>query len=106
MCSKPMGADLVLAWPSAELAVMGAEGAVNVICRKEIQESGDPEATRKRRIEEYQRIFEGPFESARKMYVDDVIRPEETRTKIVQALRIFKDKKGSRMDKKHANMPV
>ncbi len=59
MCSKPMGTDLVLAWPSAELAVMGAEGAVNVICRKEIQESSDPEGTRKRLIGEYQQIFRG-----------------------------------------------
>jgi acetyl-CoA carboxylase carboxyltransferase component len=106
MCSKPMGTDLVLAWPSAELAVMGAEGAVNVICRKEIQESSDPEGTRKRLIEEYQQIFEGPFESARKMYLDDVIKPEETRDKIIQALRIFRDKKVTRIDKKHANMPV
>lgn len=106
MCSKPMGTDLVLAWPSAELAVMGAEGAVNVICRKEIQESGDPEGTRKRLIEEYQQIFEGPFESARKMYLDDVIKPEETRDKIIQALRIFREKKITRIDKKHANIPV
>ena len=106
MCSKPMGTDLVLAWPSAELAVMGAEGAVNVICRREIQESSDPDATRKRLIGEYQQIFEGPFESARKMYVDDVIKPEETRAKIIQALHIFRDKKAVRMDKKHGNMPV
>ncbi len=106
MCSKPMGADLVLAWPSAELAVMGAEGAVNVICRKDIQESSDPAATRKKLVEEYQQIFEGPFESARKMYIDDVIRPEETRPKILQALKIFRDKKPHRLEKKHANMPV
>ncbi len=106
MCSKPMGTDLVLAWPSAELAVMGAEGAVNVICRKEIQDSSDPQGTRKRLVEEYQRIFEGPFESARKMYLDDVIQPEETRAKIVQGLRIFRDKKAVRPEKKHANMPV
>jgi len=106
MCSKPMGADLVLAWPSAELAVMGAEGAVKVICRKEIQESSDPEATRKRLIEEYEKIFGGPFESARKMYVDDVIKPEETRPKIVQALRILATKKPPKLDKKHGNMPV
>jgi acetyl-CoA carboxylase carboxyltransferase component len=79
---------------------------VNVICRKEIQEASDPKETRKRLIEEYQQIFEGPFESARKMYVDDVIRPEETRAKIIQALRIFSDKKASRAEKKHANMPV
>jgi acetyl-CoA carboxylase carboxyltransferase component len=106
MCSKPMGADLVLAWPSAELAVMGAEGAVNVICRREIQESHDPEGTRKRLIGEYQEIFEGPFESARKMYVDNVIKPEETRSQIIQALKIFGEKQVGRADKKHANMPV
>ncbi|MCX5906674.1 MAG: methylmalonyl-CoA carboxyltransferase, partial [Deltaproteobacteria bacterium] len=106
MCSKPMGTDLVLAWPSAELAVMGAEGAVNIICRKEIQESSDPEETRRKRMEEYRRIFDGPFESARKMYVDDVIKPEETRSKIIQALAILKDKKIPRPDKRHANMPV
>jgi len=106
MCSKPMGTDLVLAWPSAELAVMGAEGAVKVVCRKEIQESKDPEETRKRLIAEYERTFGGPFESARKLYVDDVIRPEETRPKIIQALRIFQGKKAPRIDKKHGNMPV
>jgi len=106
MCSKPMGTDLVLAWPGAELAVMGAEGAVQVICRKEIQESNDPEGTRRRLIEEYRQIFEGPFEAARKMYVDDIIEPQETRPKVIQALRVLKDKKASKVDKKHANMPV
>ena len=106
MCSKPMGTDLVLAWPSAELAVMGAEGAVKVVCRKEIQESKAPEETRQRLVAEYQQIFGGPFESARKLYVDDVIRPEETRLKIIQALRIFRGKKSPRVDKKHGNMPV
>lgn len=106
MCSKPMGADLVLAWPTAELAVMGAEGAVSIICRKEIQESHDPERTRRRLMEEYRQVFDGPFESARKMYVDDVIKPEETRPKIIQALAILKDKKVSRVEKKHGNMPV
>jgi len=106
MCSKPMGTDLVLAWPSADLAVMGAEGAVNVVCRKEIRESQDPEGTRRRLIEEYQQTFEGPFEAARKMYVDDIIEPQETRPKVIQALRILKDKKAGKVDKKHANMPV
>jgi acetyl-CoA/propionyl-CoA carboxylase carboxyl transferase subunit len=106
MCSKPMGTDLVLAWPSADLAVMGAEGAVNVVCRKEIQESKDPEGTRRRLIEEYQQAFEGPFEAARKMYVDDIIEPQETRPKVIQALRILKDKRVGQVDKKHANMPV
>jgi len=106
MCSKPMGTDLVLAWPIAELAVMGAEGAVNVICREEIEASQDPESTRQRLIEQYNRIFDGPYESARKMYVDDIIDPRETRPRIIKALRILKDKKVQRMEKKHANMPV
>ncbi|MGE5253426.1 MAG: acyl-CoA carboxylase subunit beta [Planctomycetaceae bacterium] len=106
MCSKPMGTDLVLAWPSAELAVMGAEGAVNVVCRKEIQESKDREGTRKKLVKEYEKVFGGPFESARKMYVDDVIKPEETRVKIIRALRIFRNKKAPRPEKKHGNMPV
>jgi acetyl-CoA carboxylase carboxyltransferase component len=106
MCSKPMGTDLVLAWPNAELAVMGAEGAVNVICRQEIEESNDPEATRQRLIEEYRSIFEGPFESARKMYVDDIIDPRETRSKIIKVLRILKDKRVNKVERKHANMPV
>jgi acetyl-CoA carboxylase carboxyltransferase component len=95
-----------LAWPIAELAVMGAEGAVNVICRQEIEASKEPEDTRQRLIEEYRQIFEGPFESARKMYIDDIIDPRETRSKIIKALRILKDKKVNRIERKHANMPV
>ena len=106
MCSKPMGTDLVLAWPGAELAVMGAEGAVNVVCRKEIQASEDPEGMRKKLIEEYQDIFTGPFEAARKMYVDDIIPPAETRSKVIQALRILRNKKVRKITKRHANMPV
>jgi acetyl-CoA carboxylase carboxyltransferase component len=106
MCSKPMGTDLVLAWPSAELAVMGAEGAVKIICRKEIQSSKEPEETRKRLIEEYRQTFEGPFEAARKMYVDDIIEPQETRPKIIQALAILRERKIGGAFKKHANMPV
>jgi acetyl-CoA carboxylase carboxyltransferase component len=106
MCSKPMGTDLVLAWPNAELAVMGAEGAVNVICRQEIEASNDPEGTRQRLMEEYRNLFDGPFESARKMYVDDIIDPRETRSRIIMALRILKNKKVIQVERKHANMPV
>jgi len=106
MCSKPMGTDLVLAWPNAELAVMGAEGAVDVICRQEIEASGDPEGTRQRLIREYREIFDGPFESARKMYIDDIIDPRETRARIVKVLKILKDKKVAGVERKHANMPV
>jgi propionyl-CoA carboxylase beta chain len=85
---------------------MGAEGAVKIICRKEIQSSKEPEETRKRLIEEYRQTFEGPFEAARKMYVDDVIEPKETRPKIIQALAILREKKMGGTLKKHANMPV
>ena len=106
MCSKPMGTDLVLAWPGAELAVMGAEGAVNIICRREIQASEDPDRTRQGLIEAYQDLFDGPFEAARKMYVDDIIPPEETRPRVIQAIRVLATKKVSRIDKRHANMPV
>ena len=106
MCSKPMGTDAVYAWPTAELAVMGAEGAVDVVCRQEIAASPDPDGTRRRLIEEYRQIFDGPFESARKMYVDNIIEPRETRPKIIQALHFLKDKKQPRIERKHANMPV
>jgi acetyl-CoA/propionyl-CoA carboxylase carboxyl transferase subunit len=106
MCSKPMGTDLVLAWPIAELAVMGAEGAVNVVCRQEIAEAENPDETRRKLIEEYRLIFDGPFEAARKMYVDDIIDPRETRPKIVMALELLANKKVPRVERKHANMPV
>jgi propionyl-CoA carboxylase beta chain len=85
---------------------MGAEGAVNVICRQEIEASEDPEGTRRELMERYRQIFDGPYESARKMYVDDVIDPRETRPRIIRALRLLKNKKAQKIDKKHANMPV
>lgn len=106
MCSKPMGTDLVLAWPTAELAVMGAEGAVDVIYGKEIAKSDNPEEMRQGLIAEYRNIFGGPYEAARKMYVDDIIEPQETRPKIIKALNIFRNKKPVKADKKHGNMPV
>jgi len=106
MCSKPMGTDLVLAWPIAELAVMGAEGAVNVVCRQEIAASANPGETRQKLIEAYRQIFDGPYESARKMYIDDVIDPRETRPKIIKALDLLEKKKAARVERKHANMPV
>ena len=106
MCSKPMGADFVLAWPSAELAVMGAEGAVDVIYGREIAKSDRAEEMRNDLIAEYREIFGGPYEAARKMYVDDVIEPQETRPKIIKALKVLRNKKPARMDKKHGNIPL
>ncbi len=106
MCSKPMGTDLVLAWPNAELAVMGAEGAVNVICRQEIEESNDPEGTRRRLIEEYRNNFASPFKAAELGYIDGVIFPENTRPRLIQALMMLKDKRDSIPRRKHGNIPL
>ncbi|MBN2570133.1 MAG: acyl-CoA carboxylase subunit beta [Deltaproteobacteria bacterium] len=106
MCSKPMGTDLVIAWPSAELAVMGAEGAVDVIYGREIAKAENSGDIRDRLIDEYKNVFGGPYEAARKMYIDDIIEPQETRPKIINALKILRNKKPSKMDKKHGNIPL
>lgn len=106
MNSKNMGADLVFAWPIAEIAVMGAEGAVNIISRKEIQESPTPEEKKQQLIEEYKRKFNNPYIAAAAGYVDQVIKPEETRQKIKDALEMLKEKKIQSIRKKHGNIPL
>ena len=92
MGSREMGADLVLAWPSAEIAVMGAEGAVNVICRKEIAQAQDPAAKRTELAAAYTEKFSNPYFAAGKGYIDAVIRPGETRAEIISALALLEDK--------------
>lgn len=104
--SKSIGADLVFAWPNAEIAVMGSQGAANIIFAKEINQSADPEATRAQKIEEYRQKFANPYVAASKGMVDDVIDPRETRIKIVQALEMLKHKKETRPNKKHGNIPL
>ncbi len=106
MNSKHMGADIVYAWPIAEIAVMGAEGAINIIGRKQIQEAEDPEAKRAELIEEYEKKFLNPYTAAKRGFVDEVIRPDETKTKIVAALDALKTKQINRPYKKHGNMPL
>ncbi len=106
MCSKELGADIVYAWPTAEIAVMGPQGAVNVIFRKEIERSPDPEKTRKEKIEEYERLFLNPYYAASRGYIDDVILPRETRSKLIAALEFLKTKRETRSPKKHGNIPV
>ncbi len=109
MCSKDLGADIVYAWPTAEIAVMGPEGAVNVIFRKELAAIEDPEEREKRRqelIKEYREKYANPFRAAERGYIDDVIDPAETRPKIYEALRMLKKKRERRPPKKHGNMPV
>lgn len=104
--SKSIGADLVYAWPNAEIAVMGPQGAANIIFAKEIQNSENPEAVRQQKIEEYRKKFANPYIAASRGMVDDVIDPRETRIKIIQALEMLKNKAESRPYKKHGNIPL
>lgn len=104
--SKSIGADLTFAWPNAEIAVMGSEGAANIIFAKEIANSPNPELTRAQKIQEYKEKFANPYVAASMGMVDDVIDPRETRIKIVQGLEMLRNKKESRPKKKHGNIPL
>ena len=106
MGSKHLGADINLAWPTAQIAVMGAQGAVNILYRKEIAEAADPEAERARLIDEYEAKLANPYVAAERGYVDRVILPRETRTMVVRALRALRTKRASRPPKKHGNIPL
>ncbi|MFS0781027.1 acyl-CoA carboxylase subunit beta [Bacillus sp. 1P06AnD] len=104
--SKSIGADIVYSWPNAEIAVMGPEGAANIIFAREIQNSENPEGTRQKKIEEYREKFANPYVAASQGMVDDVIDPRETRIKIVQALEMLRNKQESRPYRKHGNIPL
>jgi len=106
MCGKDMGADRVCAWPTGEIAVMGAEGAVNVLYRKDITEADDSEAARLEKINEYSETFANPYVAASRGLVDDVIEPSDTRVYIAQALQILKSKREFRPQKKHGLIPM
>ncbi len=106
MCSRHLGADAVFGWPTAEIAVMGAEGAANIIHRKEIQSAPDPEAKRREKTEEYENLFYNPYIAASRGYIDAVIAPSETRKRVIAALLALKDKKETRPPRKHGNIPV
>jgi len=106
MCSRDLGADMAFAWPSAEIAVMGAEGAANIIHRKEIKASEDPSATRQELIEAYRNLFSNPYCAARRGYIDAVIRPRETRPRVIDALEAMCTKRELRPPKKHGNIPM
>ncbi len=106
MSSKCIRTDFCYAWPSAEIAVLGAEGAVNILFRQEIAAAKDPEAERRRLIAEYQNKFGRPYVAATSGYIDDVIMPRETRPRLIAALELLKDKQASLPPKKHGNMPV
>lgn len=106
MSSKHLGADIVMAWPTAEIAVMGPEGAANIIFKKEIENSADPIEMRQQKIEEYRNRFANPYVAAARGYVDDIIEPEATRPRLISALQMLEGKRENRPPKKHGNMPV
>jgi propionyl-CoA carboxylase beta chain len=106
MSSKHVRGDINYAWPTAEIAVMGPEGAVNIIFRREIAESDDPEATRARLVQEYRQKFAHPYVAAARGYIDDVIEPRETRPKLISALEMLQNKRDSNPPKKHGNIPL
>jgi methylmalonyl-CoA decarboxylase subunit alpha len=106
MCSRHLGADQVFAWPSAEIAVMGPDGAASVIFKREIEGAADPAAARQEKIEEYKLNFANPYKAAARGYVDDVIDPASTRYRLARALAMLGGKRESLPPRKHGNMPV
>ena len=106
MNSRHIRGDLVLGFPTAEIAVMGAEGAVNIISREQIQGAADPEAERKRLVQEYRATFANPYKAAELGYIDDVIDPADTRPRLIKALRVLKTKRDVNPPKKHGNIPL
>ena len=106
MNSKHLRADVSFAWPTAEIAVMGPEGAVNVIHRKELDSSANPDADRARLISEYQDAFANPYVAAERGFIDDVIEPAETRLRLVRALRMLGTKREAVPARKHGNIPL
>jgi len=106
MASKHIRADVNYAWPTAEIAVMGPEGAVNIIFRNELQKAADPAAERARLVADYREKFANPFKAAELGYIDEVIRPEQTREKLIRALEMLKDKRQENPARKHGNIPL
>ena len=106
MGSKYLRADMVYAWPSAEIAVMGAEGAVNILYRKELKDVQNPEEERARLIEEYKNKFSKPYAAAAGGHIDDILIPAETRPRLIAALELLRDKQTILPPKKHGCMPL
>jgi propionyl-CoA carboxylase beta chain len=106
MNSKHIGADLNYAWPTAEIAVMGAKGAAEIIFKKEISEAKDPEAKLNEKVDEYTKKFANPYRAAHRGYVDEVIYPEQTREKLIRAFQMLENKVAQLPKKKHGNIPL
>jgi acetyl-CoA carboxylase carboxyltransferase component len=106
MNSKSIGADLAYAWPTAELAVMGPQGAVEIVYRRELQQAADPVARRAELVSEYAEKYSNPYAAAERGYVDDVIDPAETRIKLIAGFEMLKSKREELPRRKHGNMPL
>jgi propionyl-CoA carboxylase beta chain len=106
MGSKHLGGDVNMAWPTAQIAVMGAQGAVNILYRRELADAADPEALRAQRVAEYEDTLANPYIAAERGYVDTVIRPAETRSQVIRALRALRTKRQILPPKKHGNIPL
>jgi propionyl-CoA carboxylase beta chain len=106
MGSKHLRTDVNFAYPTAEIAVMGPEGAVNIVYRRELMAAADPEAARKQKIDEFRERFASPFIAAERGFIDDVIEPHETRSKVIRALRMLQNKVDTMPRKKHSNLPL
>jgi propionyl-CoA carboxylase beta chain len=106
MSSKHIRGDVNVAWPTAEIAVMGPDGAVNIIFRNEIEKAKAPEETRSKLVSDYRHTFANPFMAAELGYIDDVIRPEDTRPRLITTLAMLRDKRDKNPPKKHGNIPL
>ncbi|MDP3480691.1 MAG: acyl-CoA carboxylase subunit beta [Desulfoprunum sp.] len=106
MCSKSLGADMVYAWPTAEVAVMGSDGAVNIIFKNDIDKAEDKDAMRQQILKEYAAEFATPYKAAERGFVDDVIEPHTTRQRIIDAFSMLEGKREKRPAKKHGNIPL
>ncbi len=106
MCSKPLRGDVNLAWPTAQIAVMGAEGAVNILHRDELASAENPAVVRAKLVADYEDRFATPYAAAARGYVDDVIRPRDTRPRLIGALEMLAGKRERNPPKKHGNIPL
>jgi propionyl-CoA carboxylase beta chain len=106
MASKHIRTDINFAWPSAEIAVMGAGGAVEVLYRREIKEAADQESAKRLRVSEFEEKFANPYVAAERGFIDEIIEPADTRPKLIRALALLENKRDTNPPKKHGNIPL
>ena len=106
MSSKHIRGDLNLAWPTSEIAVMGPDGAVNIIFRKELEKADDPVKRKAELVADYKEKFANPYVAASRGYIDDVVEPKETRPRLINALEMLTNKRDTNPAKKHGNIPL